>query len=335
MSKITIILDAHGGDHAPLEPIKGAAAAVAEYGVSVVLCGKENELREVMKKNGISDIGMRFAPAASVIPVEANPTELLKTYKDSSMCIGLEMLAAGDGDAFVTAGSTGAFVVGSTLVVKRIKGVKRPALATIIPCQGGRYFLLDAGANTECRPETLCQFAVMGSAYASKILGVENPRVGLVNIGSEETKGLDLHRETYAMLKETKLNFIGNVEARGLPLGECDVAVCDGFVGNVVLKLTEGMGKMMSGEIKNILMANTSTKIAALMLKGGFAGFKKRMDYTEYGGAPLMGISKPVIKAHGSSNAKAFKNAMRQAKEVCERGVVEQISQEISDSDKE
>jgi len=319
---MNIILDAFGGDHAPLEVIKGAAGAVNEYGVSVTLCGMEDKIRETARQNGVSLEGVGIAPASLVMPVTADPAEILKSYTESSMSVGLKLLASGGGDAFVTAGSTGAVVVGASLIVGRIKGVKRPAIAAIIPSKSGCYMLIDAGANAECRPEMLQQFGIMGSAYMQKVVGIANPRVGVVNIGTEDNKGLGLQIEANSLLRGSPVNFIGNVEARELPLGGCDVAVCDGFVGNVVLKLTEGMGKWMSAELKNILFRNMAAKLAALAIKGGIKDFGKRMDYTEHGGAPLMGISRPVIKAHGSSNAKAIKNAVRQAKIMCENNMI-------------
>jgi glycerol-3-phosphate acyltransferase PlsX len=220
--------------------------------------------------------------------------------------------------------------VGGTLIVKRIKGIKRPALATLIPTTSGAYMLLDVGANAECRPEMLRQFALMGSIYMERIVGVARPRVGMVNIGTEDTKGTQLQIEAGNLLRESALNFIGNVEARELPLGGCDVAVADGFTGNVILKLTEGMGKMFSTELKSMLLASTKAKVAAIMLKGSLNAFRAKMDYAEYGGAPLMGTAKPVIKAHGSSNAKAYKNAIRQAKLYHERGVIAEIQNAIN-----
>lgn len=327
-----VIVDAFGGDNAPLEIVRGASDAIGEYGVEVALCGDEQTLRKLMSEQNISLAGFDFIQAESVMPVEAEPTEILKSYKDSSMAVGMKLLADGGGDAFVTAGSTGAAVVGASLIVKRIKGIKRPALAPIIPDAVGCHMIIDIGANAECRPEMLVQFGVMGSTYMKTFMGVKNPRVGLVNIGTEETKGLDLHVETNKLMKSAPINFIGNVEARDLPLGGCDVAVTDGFVGNIILKHTEGMAKLFSMELKKILLGNFTSKLAALVLKKGIDGFKKKMDYTEYGGTPLLGISKPVIKAHGSSNAKAIKNAIRQAKSMCENNVIGQIEQSLSRS---
>jgi glycerol-3-phosphate acyltransferase PlsX len=241
------------------------------------------------------------------------------------MAVGLKLLAEGGGDAFVTAGSTGAAVVGASLIVKRIKGVKRPALAPIIPDSKGCHMMLDIGANTECRPEMLAQFAIMGTAYMRAFMGLEKPRVGLVNIGAEPNKGTDLQTAAYRLLQKAPVNFIGNVEARELPLGACDIALTDGFTGNIILKHTEGMAKFFSLELKDILLGSATSKLAALILKKRVQNFRKKLDYTEYGGTPLMGIRKPVIKAHGSSNAKAFKNAIRQARQMCASDIPSQI----------
>ena len=286
-----IIVDAFGGDHAPLEVLKGCALAKEEYGVEITLCGDEEKIRACAKDNGIALDGMDILHAPAVIPVEADPTTLLKEYADSSMAMGMKALKNGEGDAFVSAGSTGALVVGASLIVKRLKGVRRVGLATVIPNANKFYLLMDAGANAECRPEMLAQFGVMGSVYMERLKGVKNPRVGLINIGTEETKGLELQLESYKLLQKAPVNFIGNVEARGLALGECDVAVCDGFVGNVALKLTEGLAKYFSNELKGMFMANLKTKIAALLMKDKIAAFKKSMDYKEHGGAPLLGAS--------------------------------------------
>ena len=333
MSRIKIVMDAFGGDNAPLEVLRGARLAVDELDVDIVLCGIETQIREVAAANGVPIGDMSVLHAESVIPVEEAPSEIMKRYSDSSMAAALRLVAEGGADAFVSAGSTGAMVVGASMIVKRVKGVKRPAIATVVPMGTGCYMLIDMGANTECRPEMLRQFGIMGSAYMEKVMGIKSPRVGLVNIGAEETKGLELQREAFALLKKSPLHFIGNVEARELPLGGCDVAVADGFTGNVILKLTEGMGKMMMNELKGMLLSGTRNKIAAGMLKSELTGFKKKFDYTEYGGAPLMGIARPVIKAHGSSNANAFKNAVRQAKMVCEQHVIDEIEQAIAGLD--
>ena len=325
-----IIVDAFGGDNAPLEILKGAQQAAAEYGVEILLAGNRSEIERCAKDNGVAIAGMEILDADGMIPVEADPTTLLKEYENCSMAVGMRALKEGRGDAFVSAGSTGALVVGASLIVKRLKGVRRTGIATVIPNEKGCFLLMDSGANAECSSDMLVQFGMMGSVYMNKILGVKSPRVGLINIGTEETKGLDLQVETYHKLQTAPVNFVGNVEARSLPMGECDVAVCDGFTGNVVLKLIEGMAKFFSNQLKGMLLRSTKTKIAALLLKDSVADFKKKLDYKEHGGAPLLGISKTVIKAHGSSDARAVKNAIRQAKQCIESGVIEQIEQNLS-----
>ncbi|MCI5801881.1 MAG: phosphate acyltransferase PlsX [Oscillospiraceae bacterium] len=325
-----IIVDAFGGDNAPLEVLKGCRMAADELQVSVVLTGDEAAIRKCAGENGISLDGMEIVHASQVMDMEADPTEIRTAYRDSSMAVGMRLLADGQGDAFVSAGSTGAFVVGASTIVRRIKGIKRAALAPIIPSAGGKFALVDCGANVECRPEMLVQFGIMGSIYMEKILGVKNPRVGLVNVGVEETKGDELRLETYRRLQLAPVNFIGNVEARELPKNGCDVAVCDGFTGNVILKLTEGLSSALIGQIKGVFYKNIGTKLAALCLKKGMMEFKKTMDYTEYGGSMLIGISKPVIKAHGSSNAKAFKNAVRQAARIAGEGVIPEIEKALA-----
>lgn len=261
----------------------------------------------------------------SVIDIHEEPSEILKSRKDCSMAVGLKLLSEDKGDAFVCAGSTGALVVGSTFIAKRIKGIKRAVLAPILPTAKGHVMLVDGGANIDCRPEMLVQFALMASAYMEKVKGIKKPKVGLINVGAEDTKGRELEIEAYKLLENAPVNFCGNLEARDLPKGDFDVAVSDGFTGNVALKLYEGMGSFFSGELKSIFSGGILSKLSALMVMGKIKKFKKRMDYTEEGGAVLMGISKPVIKAHGSSDAKAFYNAVRQAKNCVDGGVTETI----------
>lgn len=323
-----VIIDMYGGDNAPKAPILGAAMAAKELGVEIVAVGNEAEMRKICEENDIS--GFEFIDAPLVMPVCAEPTEILKEYKQSSLAVGLKALADDRGDAFVSAGSTGAIVVGATLIVKRIKGIKRAALASVIPGLDRSYMLLDLGANVECRPEMLCQFASMGSIYMNKLEGIKNPEVGLINIGAEESKGGELQKEAYKLLKESDLNFIGNVEPRDLPRGVCDVAVADGWTGNIVLKLTEGLVSAFGKKLKGVMMSSLLTKLGALTMKGALTDFKKSMDYTERGGAPLLGIAKPVIKAHGSSDPKAFMNAVRQAKAFYEQDVVGNISAAVA-----
>ena len=324
-----IIVDAFGGDNAPLAILQGCEMAVREYGVDILAVGSEKTIREVCGKNNISLDRISIIDVEKVMPVEVDAAEVVKSYDDSTLAVGLKMLANREGDAYVSAGSTGAVTVGASLFVKRIKGIKRAALATIIPNANGCYMLIDIGANKECRPEMLVQFGIMGSAYMEHIIGVKSPRVGTINIGAEDNKGLDLQKNANEQMKHAPINFIGNVEPRYLPQGACDVAVCDGFTGNVVLKLTEGLGKWFANELKGIFMESAASKLGYLFVKGGVSNFKSKMDYKEYGGAPLMGISRPVIKAHGSSDARAFKNAIRQAKEYTERGVIAQIESSL------
>lgn len=323
-----VIIDMYGGDNAPKAPLLGAAMAAKELGVEIVAVGNEAEMRKICEENGID--GFEFIDAPLVMPVCAEPTEVMKSYKESSLAVGLRALAEGRGDAYVGAGSTGAIVVGATLIVKRIKGIKRAALASVIPGLDKSYMLLDLGANVECRPEMLCQFGSMGSIYMNKVEGIPNPEVGLINIGAEESKGGELQKEAYRLMKSAGFNFIGNIEPRDLPRGVCDVAVADGWTGNVVLKLTEGLSSAFGKKLKGIMLRNTLTKLGALTMKSGVAEFKKSMDYTERGGAPLLGIAKPVIKAHGSSNPKAFMNAIRQAKTFYEQDVIGTISAAVA-----
>ena len=328
-----IIVDAFGGDNAPLEIIKGCEMAVGEYGTEIVLTGNQSKIAACAKENNISLSNMTIIDAPDVMSMEDNPKEILKSKSETSMAIGLKKLAEGMGDAFVSAGSTGALVVGSTFLVKRIHGIKRAAIATLLPSDNGPFMLIDSGANVECRAEALSQFAMMGNIYMNKIIGVEKPKVGLVNVGTEDTKGGELQHEAFALMKEADYNFTGNIEARDIPYGICDVVVCDGFTGNVILKLYEGVAGMLLSNIKAIFKKNKLTMLSALMLKSGLMDFKKKMDYTEQGGAPLMGISKPVIKAHGSSNAKAIKNAIHQACEFKRTDVIAEIEKQIGEKD--
>jgi len=321
-----IIVDAFGGDNAPLEIIKGAALAVAAYGHTVILTGKEEDIRRVAGENSISLDGMEIIDCDDVISMEDSPRSILREHKNSSMAVGLRSLAEGAGDAFVSAGSTGALLVGGTFLVKRIDGVSRPALAAIMPSAEGPFMLLDAGANVDCKPDMLVQFAQMGSIYMTHVMGGGKPaRVGLLNVGTEDTKGGELQKETFALLKDCDLNFIGNIEARQAPFGEADVVVADGFSGNVLLKTMEGTADLIVKQIKALFYKNLKTKLAGAMVKSDLADFKKMFSTDEYGGAPLLGIRKPVIKTHGNSKANAVKNAIRVAAEFAKAGVVEKI----------
>ena len=321
-----IIVDAFGGDNAPLCNLQGAADAVKEYGVEVILVGKEPEILACAKEHNISLAGITVVHTDEVMDMHDAPTEIVKSKRNTSMGLGLQMVARGEGDAFVSAGSTGGLLVGATMLVKRIKGIKRPALATAVPTPDGCYLLLDCGANAECRPEMLMDFALMGNEYMKRVVGLENPRIGLLNVGTEDTKGDTLRLETYGLLKESDFNFVGNVEARDVPGGGCDVLVTDGFSGNVVLKLTEGVAVTFFGLIKKVMLSSLKTKIGALLIKKNLRGLKGMLDYSEHGGAPFLGVRAPVIKAHGSSNAKAIKNAIRQANTFASSGLIEAIT---------
>lgn len=326
-----IIVDAFGGDNAPLEIIKGAAQARSGLGVDIVLVGDEQRILSCARENAVDISDMEICAAAQVMEVCCDPTKILKEYSDSSMAVGLKLLKNGGGDAFVSAGSTGALVVGATFIVKRLKGIKRAALATIVPTRQVPCMILDVGANSECRPEMLAQFGIMGSAYMNKLMKVDSPRIALANIGAEPTKGRELELEAYKQLSSAPINFMGNIEGRHVPLGEADVVVADGFSGNLILKTIEGMGKFFSSELKEMFKSGAGSKIGALFLLKKINAFKKKMDYTEYGGAPLLGIAKPVIKAHGSSNAKAIYNAVRQAKEFIEANVIGEITSALDE----
>lgn len=320
---VRVIVDAFGGDNAPLEVVKGCARAVSELGVEIILTGSEVKIKKCAKENGLSLNGIEIVHTDDVFDIHEEPKEIIKSGKDSSMALGLRLLAEGRGDAFVSAGSTGALVMGSTFIVKRIKGIKRIAPSPILPADKGSFLLADAGANTECRAEMLVQFAIMGSAYMEKVMGVKNPKVALLNIGAEETKGRELEIEAYQLLEKSGLNFVGNIEARDMPKGEAQVVVTDGFTGNIALKLYEGMGSFFSKKIKWIFSG--AGKIGALFSLGKIKEFRKQMDYKEVGGSALLGVKKPVIKAHGSSDSTAFFNAVRQARKCVEGNVIEEI----------
>lgn len=330
-----IIVDAMGGDNAPDCNVKGALAAVREYGVEVVLVGRGGEILACLQKEGVNDLppGLEIAHADQVVEMCDNPATAFKEKKNSSLTVGLNMLKNGDGDAFVSAGSTGALLSAATLLVKRVKGIRRAAMAPVVPTAGGGAILIDCGANAECTPEYLLQFAFMGSFYAEHVMGRPEPRVGLLNIGAEESKGTDLQKETYGLLKqaaaEGRIHFVGNVEARDAVLGSVDVIVADGYSGNIFLKALEGTGLFMAKELKKMFKKNLLTKLAAVLASGGIKDFKKLLDSREVGGTALLGISKPVIKAHGSSDDYAIQNAIRQAAKVASSGIIEDIVENI------
>lgn len=325
-----IAVDAFGGDNAPLEIIKGAALASKEYNVDITLTGNKEIIENLIKEHSISFSGdLKVIHTDDVITMEDDPTSIIKAHCDSSMALAFNELKNNEADAFVSAGSTGAVVVGGTLIVKRIKGIKRPALGALIPSPSGHYMLMDMGANAECRPEMLKQFGIMASVYMEKVGGVENPKVGLLNIGTEESKGDELRTESFKLLSEAPINFVGNVESREMPKGVCDAVITDGFTGNIALKLIEGTSMTLFKLIKNVLKKNIFNTLAAAIIKKDLYALKSMMDSSEVGGALLLGVSKPVVKAHGSSDAKAIKNAIGQAKLIVENKVIEKIADNI------
>ena len=335
-----IVIDAFGGDNAPLEIIKGAALAQSEYGVDIILTGDEQTINNCINENNITFKSLEIVHAPDVISMHDEPTSLLKAHKDSSMAVAFRLLADGKADAFVSAGSTGAIVVGGTLIVKRIKGIKRPALGSMIPSPDSSYFLMDMGANAECRPEMLAQFGVMASVYLEKVENRSNPTIGLLNIGTEDTKGTPLQKEAYALLTAAAekgiLNFVGNVEARDVPLGAVDVVVCDGFSGNVLLKSIEGTAMFMGSLMKHkIFKRNFASVIGYLFCKKGVDEVMKMMDYREIGGTQFLGIKKPVIKAHGSSDALAFRNAVKQAMDAANSDITAELEEGLKALNKE
>lgn len=326
-----VIVDAMGGDNAPLEIVRGALqAARARAGLEITLVGREQEIRAAAEQCDGLPGTVDVVNAGEVIDMHDDPATAFKVKKDSSITVGLNLLKEGRGDAFVSAGSTGALLSAGTLLVKRIRGIRRAAMAPLVPTAGRGMVLVDCGANAECTPEYLVQFAYLGSFYAAKALGLERPRVGLLNIGSEDTKGDKLRLETYPLLKAAgeagHLNFIGNIEAKEAVKGGCDVVVADGFSGNVLLKSIEGTGSFLGKELKGMFMKNLGTKLAAVLVKSGLDAFKERLNPDTVGGTPFLGLQKPVIKAHGSSGARAIENAVYQAVRTAEADLAGEIA---------
>ena len=330
-----IIVDAMGGDNAPQAIVQGALDAHKQHGVDILLVGRAADVLRAVEACGEKTLpaGVELKDASEVVEISDDPATAFKMKKDSSLTVGLNLLKAGEGDAFVSAGSTGALLSGATLLVKRIRGIRRAAMGPVIPVLGGKAVLCDCGANAECTPEYLMQFAYLGNYYAKRVLGVEKPRVALLNIGAEEEKGDALRHETYALLQaaseEGRLHFTGNIEASDVMMGGADVVVADGFSGNVMLKSLEGTGKFLLKELKKMFLSSTKTKLAAAMVKSDMADMKKLLDPSEIGGTPFLGISKPVIKAHGSSDARAICNAVLRAKEYAESGFIADIEANI------
>lgn len=332
-----IILDVMGGDHAPEAPVLGAVDAAKNFGTQITLVGRGEEILNVMKQHGIETLptGVEIANADDVVDMHDDPATVIHKRKNSSMVIGLKMLADGQGDAFVSAGSTGALLTGATLLVKRVKGIRRAAMGPAMPNKtGGKTVILDCGANAECTPEFLLQFALVGSLHAKATHGVENPKVGLLNIGTEDSKGTSLQKEAYELLQNAAqqglINFVGNVEARDVPLGVVDVIVCDGFAGNVLLKSIEGTAMFMGSLMSKMFKKNLLGKLAALLVMKDIKAFKNLLDYRQIGGTQFLGIKKPVIKAHGSSDRLAFCNAVRQAENAAHHDIADQLEQGLA-----
>lgn len=332
-----IILDVMGGDHAPLEPVMGAVQAIKHLDAQIVLVGRGEEILETLRKQGMDALpaGIEIVHADGVLDVHEDPTVAVRKHKDSSMMVGLKMLADGEGDAFISAGSTGALLSGATLLVKRVKGIRRVAMGPVMPNKaGGKTVILDCGANAECTAGFLLQFGVVGSLYAKKYLGVENPKVGLLNIGAEDTKGTPLQKEAYALLQQASqqgiINFVGNAEARDVPLGMVDVVVCDGFAGNVLLKSIEGTAMFMGSLMKHkIFKRNILSMLGYLLCKKGVDSVMSMLDYRTIGGTQFLGIRKPVIKAHGASDALAFENAVYQAVDAVKADFSAELEQSL------
>ena len=336
---MNILLDAMGGDNAPDEVIKGAVKAINQIKAQVTLIGNEdiinNRVKDLFGKDKLTDISDKFKirHTTEQIEMEDKPTVAIKQKKDSSMVVGFKMLKEGEGDVFISAGNSGALLTGATLLVGRIKGIDRPALAGILPAYESRLLLIDAGANTNCKPINLLQFAQMSSIYLRNTFGMEKPRIGLLNIGTEETKGNDLTKESYQLLKEKSkelnINFVGNVEGRDCFSGQIDAIVTDGFTGNVFLKAVEGIGKLVKRSLTESLKKNIFSMIGTVPALPAIKRFSKVMDYKEYGGALFLGVKKPVVKAHGSSDERLFEFTIKQAEQFVENKAVEKMIEEF------
>lgn len=326
-----IIVDAMGGDNAPEAIVKGAVYARDRLGVEICLVGRTEDIERCL--DGVDRSGISIVDAPEIITMEDDPSTAVRRKKNSSMAIALNLLKNGEGDAMVSAGSTGALLTGATLIVKRVHGVRRAAMAPVFPSRENGLMLIDCGANAECTPEYLLQFGYMGSFYAKRIMNIDNPRVGLLNIGVEETKGGTLQHETYKLLRQAeeagRINFVGNVEASTMLMGGVDVVVADGFSGNIALKTAEGVAKWLFTELKDVFRMSAKNMLAAAVVKKDVKGLAKKIDPNEVGGTALLGISKPVIKAHGSSGDEAFFAAIRQAKSFAESGLINDIAENV------
>ena len=325
-----IIVDAMGGDNAPKEIIKGSMLAAEEYGADIVFVGDKKVISQCAEENSVDLKNSEIVNASGVITMHDDAKSVLKEKSDSSMAVGFALLNEGRGDAFVSAGNTGAVTVGATFITKRIKGIKRPAIASVMPSAKKPILLMDCGANAECRAEFLYQFGLMGSLYMKHILKYDNPSVALANNGEEETKGTPLVKEAYELMKNAPYNFIGNIEGRQIPFGDADVVVADGFTGNIILKTYEGVAKVLMNSIREAFTRNTLSKLCYLGVKPGIDSMKTQFDYKEYGGAVLLGVNKPVVKAHGSADARTFKNAVKQAVWFLQNNLIDEIRNNLN-----
>lgn len=330
---MVIAVDGMGGDFAPQSVVEGCVMALGEFDVNIVITGKEEVMKNELAKYNYDDSKIQILDAREVIDTNETPVMAIRKKKDSSLVKAIKLVKDKKVDAVVSAGSTGALMAGATLIIGRIKGIDRVALAPILPGKNGAFMVVDAGANVDCKPQYLLQFALMGKLYFENILNVKNPSIGLVNIGVEEEKGNELTKTAYNMLKNTNFNFIGNVEPRDVSNGDVNILVCDGFVGNTILKMYEGVGMNLFAMIKDEIKKSTRSKLGALLLKPMFKDLKKKFDYTEYGGSAFLGSNGICIKAHGSSNSKALKNAIGNAVSCYENKIIDNIKIQLSKID--
>lgn len=322
-----LIVDAFGGDNAPLEIIKGCVESLELHDdLEIILTGPEDKIKKCAQDNNIDISALTIKNCSDVLTMEDDPMAVRKR-KDSSMAVGLDMLAAGEGEAFLSAGNSGALITGATLFVKRIKGIMRPAFSPVLPKSPGMFMLIDGGANVECKPEMLCQFGIMGSVYMERVMGVKNPRVGLANVGTEEHKGDALRHDAFKLLKETPINFVGNVEGTQIPFDGCDVVVTDGFTGNLILKTYEGAAAAVMGRIKEIYKKSGINKLSAAMIASDLKALKNEVNSDVYGGAPILGAAKPVFKVHGNATAVTMRYAVKLAMDYAKTGVIKAIEE--------
>lgn len=324
-----VAVDGMGGDFAPNAVVDGCVQAVKEVGANIIITGPEELIKKELDKYQYPKDRISILHAEEVITTNESPVMAIRKKKNSSLVKALQLVKENKADAVISAGSTGAFMAGATLIVGRIKGIDRVALAPIMPGKNGAFMVADAGANVDCKPEYLIQFALMGKIYFENVLKIKNPKVGLINIGSEEEKGNELTKATYKLLEGTDFNFVGNVEPRDISNGDVDVLVCDGFVGNTVLKMYEGVALNVLSMIKEEIMTSLTAKIGAVLLKPVFKGLKKKLDYSEYGGSAFLGSKGICIKAHGSSDSKAFKNSIKQAVNCYDNKIIDKIKSEL------